>query len=80
MAWDETNTPAIDRKDSRAVFTLPMASTQSHARTVLESHGRLQDLLGHKQVVIDGESLDVAAVVAVARSVDGFYFTWCITC
>lgn len=55
------------RKDSVAVTSAVMVSAKTHTSINLESYDRLQSILKHKQVVVDGESIDIAAVVAVAR-------------
>jgi phenylalanine ammonia-lyase len=41
-----------------------------HARQALKSWSRLNQLVKEGSVSIDGESLDVAAVVAIARLVE----------
>lgn len=54
------------RRDSVAAFPQTMSS---HVQAVIDSYDRLQCLSKQKRVVIDGDTIDVAAVVAVARSV-----------
>ena len=57
------------RKGSESFPTTPRPAADVHFRSVTEMWERLQALTKSGKVVIDGESLDIPSLVAVARYV-----------
>ena len=58
-------TPPATTKNSRA--SSPSKTNRFHAKIVTESWRLLQSLRGKGVVALDGESLEIATVVAVSR-------------
>jgi len=54
---------------TRNASPTPARLTRSHARAVHEEWRKLNNLLEGEQIVLDGESLDIQSLVAVARLV-----------
>jgi phenylalanine ammonia-lyase len=72
----------MEQTDSHLTFDVRDHWPTPHARQALKSWSRLDQLSKEGSVSIDGESLDVASVVAIARFVESISWkcvVWILT-